>query len=124
MSLESTLGAIIFFFMFISLILYVLFGQITVRKLRKNPETKRELGVEFASGWDIVNVAEALSMPPSIMQKIRKGPIGAMYTNSDLLYKNTNWFDRWLARLFYWLFMSSGLSMILLVALNALGVFA
>lgn len=40
-------------------ILYVAFGQITVRKLRKTPATKDKLGVEFASGWDILNVAGA-----------------------------------------------------------------
>jgi len=48
---------------FSSAILYVVFGQVTVRKLIKNPETKHELGVEFVSGWDIVNVAQALSIP-------------------------------------------------------------
>ena len=54
-SLISALGGIVFFFILISMVLYVIFGQVTVRKLRKNPETKHELGVEFASGWDIFN---------------------------------------------------------------------
>ena len=43
---------------FVVMLLYLLFGQITVRKLRKNPETKQSLGIEFVSGWDILNVAQ------------------------------------------------------------------
>ena len=104
------LGAIIVFGMFISAMLYVLFGQITVRKLRKNPETKRELGVEFVSGWDIINVAQALSMPKIAIQRFEKSPLYFLEANADVLYKHTNMFDRILARIFYWLLMSSGLS--------------
>ncbi|WP_236701395.1 hypothetical protein [Thalassomonas viridans] len=44
-------------------IFFVLFEQITVRKLRKNPKTKDVLGLEFMSGWDILNTAQALAMP-------------------------------------------------------------
>jgi len=57
MSLLSKLLAFTTFLTFIAGFLFVLFGQITVRKLRKNPATKNELGVEFLSGWDIINVA-------------------------------------------------------------------
>ena len=49
MSLFSQIFAISIFFIIISAILYVIFGQVTVRKLRKNPNTKDELGIEFAS---------------------------------------------------------------------------
>jgi hypothetical protein len=38
-------------------ILFVYFGQKTMRKLRKNPKTKH-LGIEFVSGYDTVNVME------------------------------------------------------------------
>ena len=44
-------------------ILFVAFGQITVRKLRKKPKTKDSLGLEFISGWDIINVAQVFSFP-------------------------------------------------------------
>ena len=56
---------------FISVILFLLFGQITVRKLRKNPATKHELGTELVSGWDIVNAAQALAVPESIIRKFK-----------------------------------------------------
>jgi len=49
--------------LFLAMLFYIILGQITVRKLRKNPKTKNELGVEFVSGWDILNVAGALAMP-------------------------------------------------------------
>lgn len=99
---------------FIALILYVIFGQVTVRKLRKNPETKHGLGVEFASGWDILNVAQALSMPNSILRRFEKSRLYFIEANANLLYKHTTVFDRVLARVFYTLFMVSGLSIAIL----------
>lgn len=123
MSLFSTLLALVGVATFLVMILFVLFGQITVRKLRKNPETKNELGMEFVSGWDIVNVAQALAMPKFIMRIFKSAPLSALYADADLLHKHTNAFDRLLGSLFYWLLMISGLSGTLLVLLNALGVF-
>ena len=104
-------------------ILFVIFGQVTVRKLRKNPEMKDELGVEFLSGWDIFNVAQALSMPRSLVQKFKKSPLSFLHANYDLLYKHTNGFDRFLARLFFWPFYLSGFTLIMLVILDSLGIF-
>lgn len=96
---------------FIIMILYIIFGQITVRKLRNNPETKNELGVEFVSGWDIINVAQILAMPTFILLKFKNKKLSFLYANADLLIKHTNKFDRILAFLFYWLLMSTGLFM-------------
>jgi len=109
--------------MFISTILYVLFGQITVRKLRKNPKTRDELGIEFASGWDIINVAKALAMPKAIMRKLKDSPLSLLYANADLLQEHTNKFDKMLGGLFYWLLMFSGLSGISLILLKTAGAF-
>lgn len=53
-----------------SAFLFVVFGQVTVRKLRKKPETKNALGLSFFSGWDIINVAQTLSLPRFIVKKI------------------------------------------------------
>ncbi len=123
MSLFPTLLAIGSAAILVALIFYVLFGQITVRKLRKNPEIKDELGVEFISGWDILNVAQALSLPNSLTCKFKDSPLSALHANSDLLKKHTNKFDKILGTFFYVLFMSSGLSLAFLVLLNALGFF-
>ncbi len=78
MALEESILSMILAVGFVAWILFVIFGQVTVRKLRKKPETRHELGVEFASGWDIFNVAQALTLPKSVMKKIRKNPQGAV----------------------------------------------
>lgn len=108
---------------FIAMILFVIFGQVTVRKLRKNPETKDELGIEFASGWDIINVAGALAMPRWLNRKLRNTPLSYLYANADLLDKSTNTFDRILAALFYWMFVSSVLVIITLAILDGFSFF-
>lgn len=101
-------------FTFVTMILFVMFGQITVRKLRKSDATKSELGIEFA---------QALAVPLSIMRKLKNSPLSGLYADPDLLRQHTGKFDKVLAVLFYWLFIFSGLSGALLVLLNALGVF-
>jgi len=123
MSLFSQLLALVSLFILLACVLYVLFGQITVRKLRKNPKTKEALGFEYVSGWDIINVAQALSLPRAWTRKLEKSPLSAIYANSGVLFDNTNKLDRMLGAVFYWLLMSSGLSGALLVLLNYLGFF-
>lgn len=107
MSLVDFIFALGMLGLILSLILYVLFGQITVRRLRKNPETTSALGIEFASGWDILNVAQALALPKFITRKLAESPMANFYANRDVLDKNTNLFDRCLALTFYWLFVVS-----------------
>ena len=124
MSLFSTLLAIASAVAFVAMIFFVVFGQVTVRKLRKNPKTKAELGIEFASGWDILNVAGALARPGWLSRKLKNTPLGYyLYANSEVLFDNTNTFDRMLATIFYISYVFSGTSLILLVILNAIGVF-
>lgn len=108
---------------FIACILYVLFGQITVRKLRKNPETKNALGIEHVSGWDIINVAQALAFPKILSQKLEHSKLSFMYANASVIHDHTTKFDRFLGALFYWSLMISGISLAVLALLDALGVF-
>lgn len=109
---------------FLAIILFVLFGQITVRKLRKNPETKCALGSEFTSGWDILNVAQALSIPMTWSKKLENSRISFLYANSNLLIKYTTKFDRILGRMFFLCWATSGLMFFSLMLLDLLGVFA
>ena len=102
----------------ITCVLYVIFGQITVRKLRNNPVTKNALGSEFASGWDILNVAKALSIPRSWSKKLENSRFSFLYANSDLIFKNTTKLDRFLGFIFFWFWVLSGSTMILLVVMN------
>ncbi len=120
MSLLSTLSAIPAAAGFIVWILFVIFGQVTVRKFRKNPETKHELGIEFVGGWDILNVAQALSLPAVLEKRLKNK---AFHANADLLYKHTTVFDRVLARVFCTLFIFSGCGLIILGVLHWFGVF-
>jgi len=123
-SLFSQLLGFVAIFMFLACILYVVFGQVTVRKLRKNPKTKDALGLEYASGWDIINVAQAFSLPRSLTRKIENSKFSFMYANASVLFENTTKFDQVLGCVFYWLLTISGLSGALLVLLNYLGVFS
>ena len=126
MNLLSTLLAIPAAVAFVSAILFVIFGQVTVRKLRKNPETKHALGIELASGWDIFNVAQALTLPKAVAQRIKRNSMSmglGFEADPDLLYKHTTLFDRVLARVFYTLFAFSGFGLIILGVLHWFGVF-
>lgn len=122
MSLTETVVGILIAVIFVVMILFVLFGQITVRKLRKNPETKNELGMEYVSGWDIINVAQALAMPVFIIRKFKDTPLSFLYANAELLINHTTKFDRVLAFIFYWLLMTSGLFLAFWALLDVTGV--
>ena len=121
-TLVQTILSVILAVGFVACVLFVIFGQVTVRKLRKNPETKQALGIEFANGWDILNVAQALALPKAIAQKLREKSMG-LEADPNLLYKHTTLFDRVLARVFYALFAFSGLGFVILVILNWFGIF-
>ena len=109
---------------FIACIFFVLFGEISVRKLRRNPQTKSELGLDYVSGWDILNVVGALSLPRSWNRKLRSTSAGvAMQANADLLYRYTTRFDRVLGRIYFFLLMTSGTGLIVLMLLNYCGAF-
>ncbi len=124
MTTEKAFFALILAGLVFSGILYVVFGQVTVRKLRKNPKTQGALGMEFASGWDIINVAQVFAFPKSWIKKVENSRFSFLYANATSLYENTTKFDRVLGFVFYWLLMLSGGAMILLVSLSYLGFFS
>ncbi len=120
---ESILFSILLFSGFSTAILFVLFGQITVRKLRKIPETKNHLGFEFASGWDILNVAQAFSVPKWFREKVKGSPLSFLRADFNLLYNHTTKFDRILARIFFLFYFFTGMLTIVLVILDQFGFF-
>ena len=103
--------------------LFVLFGQITVRKLRKNPETKDALGFEYISGTEIINVVKVLAIPRAKAQKLKEGQMSFLYADIDLLYKHTSRIDRILAKVLYYFLILDGILLIMLVLLNLIGNF-
>jgi hypothetical protein len=109
--------------MVINLILFVFFGQKTVRKLRRNPDTKDALGQEFISGWDIINVMSALSLPRKLIRKFRETIVSPLNADADLLYRYTTRIDRILARVLYISMVTSASAMIILMVLDKFGIF-
>ena len=95
-------------------ILYVVFGQVTVRKLRKNPATRDCLGLEFTHGGDIGNVARALGWPRWMQERSERGALGFMLAKSQVIREHTTRLDRALGLACFWSVMLSGTFTILL----------
>lgn len=81
------------------------------------------MGLEHVSGWDIINAAQALALPQRLSKKLEKSPLSFIYGKSSVLRENTNPLDRFLGSLFYWMMIFTGMSGVLLVLLESLGVF-
>lgn len=104
-------------------LLFLLFGQITVKKLRKNLMTKNFLGIEFMSGWDIFNVAHALCRPNFLNKffkerKKNKLIIKVFYLEKGLIVEHTTQFDRVLAHVFYFTFIFAGVALLVGIGLD------
>ena len=122
MSIKLSLLGLIMLIIIFDLMLFVIFGQKTVRKLRKNPDVKDALGIEFISGWDIVNVMSALSLPRKLTRKFKETIIAPMEADADLLYRYTTRFDRILAKLIFFSMAFSVLGLFILMLLDKLGI--
>jgi hypothetical protein len=107
----------------VGLILFVVFGQKTVRKLRKNPATKGSLGIVLISGWDILNVMSALALPQKVTRIIKRSPLAALAADSELLKKHTTRFDQILAKILCTTMTSSVLSMFAFMLAESFGIF-
>ena len=90
---------IIMICLFISMKLFVFFGEYTVRKLRKLDDTKDDLGFDPVGGKDIYNVAVALTIPRKLNRKLRAAPLGDYFADADKIYPYTRLFDRIIARI-------------------------
>ena len=101
MDLELIIFIIIMCWAIFYWIIYIIFGQVLVRKLRKNPITKKSLGLEFVSGWDILNVAFSLSYPVWMREVAKKSPLSFLEADYDAIYPYTTRFDRVLAKIIY-----------------------
>jgi hypothetical protein len=74
------------------------------------------------SGWDILNVALALTTPRRILNKIKDSPLKAFRADTDLLYQYTTRFDRILGRILYSSTLITVLALLALMLLDKLGV--
>ncbi|VAW87252.1 hypothetical protein MNBD_GAMMA17-1698 [hydrothermal vent metagenome] len=103
---------------FIAWVLLLILGLSTMRKLKKNPRTIDQLGINLIWGWQTINVAQAVTLPRSWMQKLRNRVDGSKFANHELLYTHTTIFDRILLRFFFITFSFSGVSIVLLTTLD------
>ena len=111
----------LFIAFFGALILFVIFGETTVRRLRKNTELRDALGMDIISGKDILNVATALSMSRHWNRRLRNTAVGSYFADADLLYKHTSVVDRVMARLIHWTFVITIIGLMSLFALHRFG---
>lgn len=121
MNLDILLTGILLCLTLIAGILFVILGEVTVRKLRKNPETKYELGMDCINGWDICHVGMALGLPKRLGRRWKKGPFGMVFADPDVLYKYTTKLDRILARIFIVPWTLIGLLTIVWMLIDLLG---
>ena len=78
--------------------------------------------MELISGWDIVNVMSALSLPRKFARKYRKTIIATLDADADLLYRCTTRFDRIFARVLSISMASSVLGLFVLMLMDKFGI--
>lgn len=120
-SIKTLVFLLCFVGILIGFLLFILFSQTTVKKLRKNTNTKDALGLEVLSGWDILNVAWALGMPRFLSEKLEKSSLSILHAKTSLIYENTTKLDRTLARLIFWTHVSFTSSMFIAFILDDFG---
>ena len=109
--------------MIVDFIVLVAFGQKTVRKLRKNPNTKDALGIQFVNGWDILNVTIAFGLPRKLNRFLRKTTFSPFHADADLLERYMTRVDLILARVHFSLWMFSAFALLTFIFLFKIGVF-
>ena len=124
MKSDTIFFVIILMAMIVDFILFVFFGQKTVRTLRKNPATKDFLGIEPVSGSDIFHVANALALPRWLTRRVRRSKLSAFFADADILEKHVTRFDVVLAKFFLGLLLSWTSAILILMLLDKCGVFA
>jgi hypothetical protein len=116
-------GCILFGF-FLTAILFVVFGQVTVRKLRKNPATRAVMGFEGISGGDIANVAFSLLVPKSHWYGYRQRRTqGWPSLDPGLLHQHMSKLDRILGKILASVWLTTILALLAYICADGAGVF-
>lgn len=123
MKVESFILVGLIVALILTAISYLLFSFICVRRLRKNPNTKALLGLEFMSGWDVINIAQALTFPHSWSEKLAQSPLSSIYANAQVINEHVNYLDKVLGRIFYTLLILTGFGSIFYAIAFGVGVF-
>jgi len=124
----SDVEAIIFLSLILAIILtgilFVIFGQVTVKKLRKNPTTRDALGFETVSGGDIANVAFSLLVPKSLWFRYRqRREEGWPAPDPGLLHQHMSKSDRILGKILASIWLATMLAFFAYACAESAGVF-
>ncbi len=102
-------------------ILFFIINLKIVRRLRKNPITKDELGFHLFWGWYALNISEALFFSKKWMTKRRSRPHGYMFANFNLVHQYTTPFEKVICKLFVILGLLSIVSLLIIGFLDQIG---
>ena len=112
------LGFLVLGSIFVWAVFMFAFGVITVRRLRKHPETSGCLGFPLLPGWETMSVAAALSLPGFILRGRESGLTSMFRADSATMYRHTSLLDRLLGRICYWAHIIAFISIMTVVALQ------
>ncbi len=116
--MEFVVALTIFISMMVIVILFFIINIKTVRRLRKNPITRDELGFHLWWGWYALNVAEAVFFSKEWMAKRKKRSHGYMFANKDLVEQYTTPFEKIICKLMVGFSLFFLVSMLILIALD------
>ncbi len=92
--MESIEAWVVMFSVLMGWVLFFIINIKTVRRLRKNPITKDELGFHLFWGWYALNLSVALFASKKWMIKRRSHSDGYLFANPDLMRQYTTLFEK------------------------------
>ncbi|VAW86245.1 hypothetical protein MNBD_GAMMA17-1010 [hydrothermal vent metagenome] len=99
-------------------ILFLFINIKTVRRLRKNPITRDELGFHLVWGWYAITISLTLFVSKERMAKRRSYSDGFLFANQDLMAQYTTPFEKVICKLMASLVLFVLVCMFLLIAWN------
>ncbi len=91
----------------LSMVLAGVFGLVTLRKLGKNPQTQGCMGMHVYPWGQALSVASVMTLPRGYERWRRRGRVGYLFADGDVILAHTTRLDRWLGRTCYSLAMFS-----------------
>ncbi len=112
--MEKIVAWVVFFSLISICFLFLIINIKTVRRLRKNPITKDEMGFHLFWGWYALNLSVALFASKKWMIKRRSHSDGYLFANPDLMRQYTTLFEKAMCRTLVLL----GIFMLVIVLIN------
>ncbi|MCF6325448.1 MAG: hypothetical protein L3J89_14215 [Gammaproteobacteria bacterium] len=97
--MESIIPWVVVLLLIMIVILFFIINIKTVRRLRKNPITRDELGFHLVWGWYAITISLVLFVPNERMAKRRSYSDGFLFANQDLVAQYTTPFEKVICKL-------------------------